>query len=116
LLHQVWLNLLSNAIKYSGKKEKPEIEIGSKNSEVEITYYVKDNGSGFNMKYADKLFGVFQRLHKPSEFEGTGVGLAIVHRIITKHGGRIWACAKPDEGATFYFTIPPTKSSKSNGS
>lgn len=112
LFQQVWVNLISNAIKYSGKKEKPEIEIGSKNSEVEITYYVKDNGSGFDMKYADKLFGVFQRLHNPNEFEGTGVGLAIVHRIITKHGGRIWADAKTNEGATFYFTVPKTISNK----
>ena len=108
LLNQVWVNLISNAIKYSGKKEKPEIEIGSADSETEITYYIKDNGSGFDMAYADKLFGVFQRLHNSSDFEGTGVGLAIVHRIITKHGGRIWADAKPNQGATFYFTIPKT--------
>jgi len=106
LLNQVWVNLISNAIKYSGKKENPEIEIGSADSEAEIIYFVKDNGSGFDMKYADKLFGVFQRLHNHNEFEGTGVGLAIVHRIITKHGGRIWADSKLNEGATFYFTIP----------
>jgi PAS domain S-box-containing protein len=106
LLQQVWMNLISNAIKYSRKKDKPEIEIGSMHSEIETIYYVKDNGSGFDMKYADKLFGVFQRLHKPNEFEGTGVGLAIVHRIITKHGGKIWADAKKNEGAAFYFTIP----------
>ncbi|HKZ68197.1 MAG TPA: PAS domain S-box protein [Chitinophagaceae bacterium] len=106
LLRQVWINLISNAVKYSGKKEQPEIVIGSTDSEAEITYYIKDNGSGFDMKYADKLFGVFQRLHNPDEFEGTGVGLAVVHRIITKHGGRIWADAKVNEGATFYFAIP----------
>jgi PAS domain S-box-containing protein len=105
LLKQVWTNLISNAIKYSSKKEKPEIEIGSIQSGEEIIYYVKDNGAGFDMKYIDKLFGVFQRLHSGSEFEGTGVGLAIVYRIITKHGGRIWAEAKVDEGAVFYFTI-----------
>jgi PAS domain S-box-containing protein len=106
LLHQVWTNLISNAIKYSSKKEKPEVEIGSKKSDEEIIYYVKDNGAGFDMKYIEKLFNVFQRLHSPSEFEGTGVGLAIVYRIITKHGGKVWAEAKINEGATFYFTIP----------
>jgi PAS domain S-box-containing protein len=109
LLQQVWVNLISNAVKYSSKKPNPEIEIGANDSGDEITYYVKDNGSGFDMKYADKLFGVFQRLHSPSEFEGTGVGLAIVQRIITKHGGRVWAEAKRNEGATFYFTIPKTQ-------
>jgi PAS domain S-box-containing protein len=106
LLQQVWVNLISNAIKYSAKKELPEIEIGSTHSGHETIYFIKDNGSGFDMKYADKLFGVFQRLHNPNEFEGTGVGLAIVHRIITKHGGRIWADAKKNEGAVFYFTLP----------
>jgi light-regulated signal transduction histidine kinase (bacteriophytochrome) len=106
LLEYVWINLISNAIKYSGKKENPEIEIGSMSLETETCFYIKDNGSGFDMKYAGKLFGVFQRLHSAEEFEGTGVGLAIVYRIITKHEGRIWADAKKDEGAAFYFTIP----------
>ena len=106
LLKQVWINLISNAIKYSGKKENPVIEIGSTDSETETCFFVKDNGSGFDMKYAAKLFNVFQRLHSAEEFAGTGVGLAIVYRIIAKHGGRIWADAKKDEGATFYFTIP----------
>jgi light-regulated signal transduction histidine kinase (bacteriophytochrome) len=106
LLHQVWVNLLSNAIKYSGKKERPEIHIGAEESAGAITYFIRDNGSGFDMKYADKLFGVFQRLHNPNEFEGTGVGLAIVHRIITRHGGTVRADAKVNEGATFYFTLP----------
>lgn len=106
LLRQVWMNLLSNAIKYSGKKENPVIEIGSERLEKETLFYVKDNGTGFNMVYADKLFGVFQRLHNRNEFEGTGIGLAIVQRIVTKHGGRVWAEAKPGEGATFYFTLP----------
>lgn len=105
LIYQVWINLISNAIKYSRKKEKPEIEIGTIDSETATIFFVKDNGSGFNMKYAGKLFGVFQRLHSDEEFEGTGVGLAIVYRIITKHGGKIWADAKRDEGATFYFTL-----------
>jgi PAS domain S-box-containing protein len=105
LLRQVWVNLISNAIKYSRKKEKPEIEIGSFDKAGNTVYYIKDNGVGFDMQYAGKLFGVFQRLHKPSEFEGTGVGLALVHRIISKHGGRIWANALVNEGATFYFTL-----------
>jgi PAS domain S-box-containing protein len=106
LLNQVWTNLLSNAIKYSSRKERPEIEIGCTQKEEGVIYYVKDNGAGFSMDYAEKLFNVFQRLHSSNDFEGTGVGLAIVHRIISKHGGRIWAEAKVNEGAVFYFTIP----------
>jgi PAS domain S-box-containing protein len=106
LIRQVWVNLVSNAVKYSGKKEKPQVEIGSNHQDAEVVYYVKDNGTGFNMKYADKLFGVFQRLHNRTDFEGTGIGLAIVQRIVSKHGGRVWAEAKENEGATFYFTLP----------
>lgn len=106
LLQQVWINLIANAIKYSSKKEKPLIHISSIDNPDETVFYIKDNGCGFDMKYADKLFGVFQRLHSPSEFEGTGVGLAIVHRIISKHGGIIKVDAKPDDGATFYFSLP----------
>jgi PAS domain S-box-containing protein len=106
LIYQVWMNLISNAIKYSEKKELPEIEIGATDTENETTYYVKDNGAGFDMQYADKLFGVFERLHGTDEFEGTGIGLAIVQRIITKHGGNIRAEGKVNEGATFYFTLP----------
>lgn len=106
LIRQVWLNLLSNAIKYSSKKENPVIEIGFSELENEMMYFIKDNGAGFNMQYADKLFGVFQRLHNTNEFEGTGIGLAIVQRIITKHGGRVWAESKINEGATFFFTLP----------
>jgi two-component system sensor histidine kinase/response regulator len=106
LLTQVWINLISNAIKYSSKKEKPSIEIGSGKLNEENYFYIKDNGTGFNMDYAHKLFGVFQRLHKSSDFEGTGVGLAIVERILTRHHGRIWAESKPGEGATFYFCLP----------
>lgn len=105
LLYQVMMNLISNAIKYSSKKENPIIQIFSEVKNGEIIYSVKDNGAGFDMKYSDKLFGVFQRLHMEHEFEGTGVGLATVNSIITKHGGKIWAEGKVDTGATFYFTL-----------
>jgi len=113
LLRQVWVNLISNAIKYSRGKEKPVIQINSGTTTQEIIYSIKDNGAGFNMKYAGKLFGVFQRLHKMTEYEGTGVGLALVHRIITRHGGRVWAEADVNKGATFYFSLPVQKSEKS---
>lgn len=108
LLKQVFINLISNAIKYSAKKDKPAIEIGSLQNDKEIIYYVKDNGTGFNMDYKNKLFGVFQRLHKDNEFEGIGIGLAIVKRIIKRHGGRVWAEGEIDKGATFYFSLPPS--------
>lgn len=104
-IRQVWINLISNAIKYSKHKEKIEIEIGSIERDNSLIYYVKDNGAGFDMKYYDKLFGVFQRLHSESEFEGTGVGLAIVQRIINKHGGKVWATAAVNKGATFFFSL-----------
>jgi len=106
LLTQVWVNFISNAFKYTGHKEKAEIVIGATQKDGENIYYIKDNGAGFDMKYSDKLFRVFQRLHGAEEFEGTGVGLAIVSRIITRHGGRVWAEGKPDEGAIFYFSLP----------
>lgn len=105
LMHQVMFNLVSNAIKYSSKKEKPEIQISSEKKDKEIIYTIKDNGAGFDMKYSDKLFGVFQRLHSQDEFEGIGVGLALVHRIISKHDGKIWAESKVNEGATFHFSL-----------
>ena len=105
LIKQVWENLISNAVKYSSNKPDPVIEIGSVKENNKIVYYIKDNGAGFDMKYYNKLFGVFQRLHKDAEFEGTGVGLALTQRIISKHGGRIWAEAKINEGSTFYFTV-----------
>ncbi|HZV70868.1 MAG TPA: PAS domain S-box protein [Saprospiraceae bacterium] len=106
LIKQVWLNLISNAIKYSKHKNKPLVIIGSNETDEGTVYFVKDNGEGFDMKHYDKLFKAFQRLHTSSEFEGVGIGLTIVHRIITKHGGRIWAEGKAGEGAAFYFTLP----------
>ncbi|WP_218144577.1 sensor histidine kinase [Maribacter orientalis] len=104
-IKQVWLNLVSNAVKYTRLKDTPIIEISSEENGDEIIYCIKDNGAGFDMRYAGKLFGVFQRLHSDDEFEGNGVGLALVHRIISKHGGRVWAEAKVNEGATFFFTL-----------
>ena len=106
MIKQVWINLISNALKYSEKKDKPAIEIGSYKKDNQNVYFVKDNGAGFNMDYATKLFGVFNRLHSEQEFEGTGIGLAIVHRIITRHKGEIWAKAQENNGATFYFSMP----------
>jgi two-component system, sensor histidine kinase and response regulator len=106
LITQVWKNLSSNAIKYSSKKATPIVEIGSQKRDDEIQYYIKDNGAGFEMQYAEKLFGVFQRMHRQTEFEGLGIGLAIAQKIISRHGGRIWAEAKVNEGATFYFVLP----------
>lgn len=107
LLKQVYVNLISNALKYSSKKEHPMVKIGVDTKGKEPVYFVQDNGAGFNMEYKKKLFGVFQRLHGAKEFEGIGIGLAIVKRIITSHGGMVWATGKENEGATFYFTLKP---------
>jgi signal transduction histidine kinase len=106
MIKQVWVNLISNSVKYSSKKEKPIVDIDCEVENEQIIYSVKDNGVGFDMNYYNKLFAVFQRLHRPTDFEGTGVGLAIVNRIISKHDGRVWAEGKAGEGATFYFSLP----------
>lgn len=106
LMRQVFLNLIGNALKFSSRKSEILIEVGHSGNESESIYFVRDNGAGFDMKYYDRLFGVFQRLHTVNEFEGTGVGLAIVQRIILRMGGRVWAEGKVNEGATFYFSLP----------
>lgn len=106
MLRQVLVNLISNAVKFTRRREKALIEVGYAADIEGGAYYVRDNGAGFDMQYADKLFGVFERLHSSEEFEGAGVGLALVERIITRHGGRIWATSVLGRGATFFFTIP----------
>lgn len=106
MIKQVWENLISNAVKYSGQRENAVVEIKTETKAGEVIFSVTDNGAGFDMRYANKLFGVFQRLHSEDEFEGTGVGLAIVQRVISKHGGRVWAHSRVNEGATFCFSLP----------
>jgi PAS domain S-box-containing protein len=105
LLRQVYVNLISNALKFTRRRPEPHVEVGSDQRDGSVTYFVKDDGTGFDMRYANKLFGVFQRLHRAEDYDGTGVGLAIVERIVHRHGGRVWAEAAPEQGATFFFTL-----------
>jgi light-regulated signal transduction histidine kinase (bacteriophytochrome) len=111
-IRQVWYNLISNAFKYTKNKQKREVSIDSYQTSGEIVYCVSDNGVGFDMQYVNNLFGAFHRLHSAEEFEGTGVGLAIVQRIIRRHGGRVWAEGEVDNGARFYFTLPNIQNNK----
>jgi light-regulated signal transduction histidine kinase (bacteriophytochrome) len=106
LMRQVWVNLIGNAVKYSAKRADPRVEIGGRVNGSDNVYWVRDNGVGFDMRYVEKLFGVFQRLHGADEFDGTGVGLAIVQRVVARHGGRISAHSAPGEGARFEFCLP----------
>ena len=109
LIKQVWINLISNAIKYSRHKTQTPVEIGAYEEDNMVVYFVKDKGAGFDMKYYDKLFGVFQRLHSQEEFEGTGIGLAIVQKIVQRHNGLAWAESALDQGSSFYFSLPSTQ-------
>ena len=110
LIRIVWQNLIENAVKYTSYKEIAEIKIGSSSNSSEITFFIKDNGVGFDMRYVERIFGIFQRLHTSEEFEGTGIGLANVQRIIHRHGGRIWTKSAVNQGTTFYFSLPNNQS------
>lgn len=107
MLRQVWHNLIGNALKFSARRDRPELRIGARVGDGETAFHVRDNGCGFDMRYADKLFGMFQRMHSDEQFPGTGVGLAIVKRLVERHGGRVWAQSAPDEGTTVFFTLGP---------
>ncbi len=109
MLHQVLTNLIENAVKFTKNKDRAIIDISGRTGDNENVYCIRDNGAGFDMRYSDRLFGVFQRLHGADEFEGAGIGLAIIKRIVSRHRGRVWAEGKPDEGATFYFALPARK-------
>jgi light-regulated signal transduction histidine kinase (bacteriophytochrome) len=115
LMHQVFRNLLDNSVKFTRQRENAIIEVGTIRSGGNDTVYVRDNGVGFSMKYSEKLFGVFQRLHRQEDFEGTGVGLAIVQRIVRRHGGRVWAESEIDKGATFYLALGQAGEDKHEG-
>lgn len=117
MMRQVWLNLLGNAIKYSSTRDPARIEVEyQQQPDGGHLFTVRDNGAGFDMAYAAKLFGVFQRLHKASEYPGTGIGLASVRRVLTRHGGRIWAESAVDQGASFHFLLPPALDAINKGS
>lgn len=109
MLRQVWVNLVSNALKYSSQRRQPVLQVGWTVEDDELVFHVRDNGAGFDAAYADKLFVPFQRLHKAEEFQGQGVGLALVRRILERHGGRIWAHSQVDRGATFSFSLPKSR-------
>jgi light-regulated signal transduction histidine kinase (bacteriophytochrome) len=109
LLEQVFTNLLSNALKFTAGRPNTHIQVGARREAGSYVYFVKDNGVGFDMRYAERLFGVFQRMHSQAQFEGTGIGLSIVQRIVRRHGGRVWAESTPQQGATFYFSLPHTQ-------